>query len=52
MTKNETVQFSIRVPAEHLSVLERRATDGDRTVSAEIRRMIRRYVEAKEPQTA
>ncbi len=45
MAERETVQFSLRLPAEHLSALERTAADEDRTVSAEIRRLIRRYIE-------
>jgi len=45
MAERETVQFSLRLPAEHLSALERKAADEDRTVSAEIRRLIRRYIE-------
>jgi hypothetical protein len=45
MPEHETAQFSVRVPAVHLHVLERLATEEDRTVSAEIRRLIRRRVE-------
>jgi predicted DNA-binding protein len=45
MPEHETAQFSVRVPAEHLQALERVATEEDRTVSAEIRRLIRRRVE-------
>ncbi len=46
MGQQDTVQFSVRVPSAHLSVLERLAEEGDRSVAAEIRRIIRRAVEA------
>jgi hypothetical protein len=45
MPEHETAQFSVRVPAVHLHALERLATEEDRTVSAEIRRLIRGRVE-------
>ena len=38
--------IAARVPAEHLAVLTRLALANDRTLSAEIRRAIREYVEA------
>ncbi|MGN6276309.1 MAG: ribbon-helix-helix protein, CopG family [Solirubrobacterales bacterium] len=37
-------RVSLRLPADHFEILEQRATEEDRTVSAEIRRLIRRYV--------
>jgi predicted DNA-binding protein len=52
MSKGEgdSVQVSVRVPADQVGALERIAAEADRTVSAEIRRLIRRHVtEAMEP---
>jgi hypothetical protein len=40
----EQARVSIRLPADHFEVLEQRAAEEDRTVSAEIRRLVRRYV--------
>ncbi len=39
------VQVSVRVPVEQVGALERIATEADRTLSAEIRRLIRYRVE-------
>lgn len=41
----ETVQFTIRIPAEHSVALRRIAGASDRTPAAEIRRLIRLHVE-------
>jgi predicted DNA-binding protein len=38
------VQVSVRVPVELVEALERRAADADRTLSAELRRLIKRHV--------
>jgi len=40
----ESVQVTVRVPVEQVGELERIAAEADRTVSAEIRRLIRRHV--------
>ena len=40
----EQTRVSVRLPADHAEVLEQRAAEEDRTVSAEIRRLVRRYV--------
>jgi hypothetical protein len=48
----ETVQFSVRLPVAHLSALERLAEEEDRTVSAQIRRLVRRFVEAGDDEKA
>ncbi|MGE5281478.1 MAG: ribbon-helix-helix protein, CopG family [Chloroflexota bacterium] len=40
----EQTRVSIRLPADHAEVLEQRAEEEDRTVSAEIRRLVRSYV--------
>jgi plasmid stability protein len=42
------VQVSVRVPAEHVKALEQAAAEQDRTVSAELRRIIRQHV-SQEP---
>jgi hypothetical protein len=52
MSEQGTVQFSVRLPAAHLSALERLAEEEDRTVSAEIRRLVRRYVEGADEREA
>jgi hypothetical protein len=49
---DQTVQFSVRLPAAHLSALERLAEEEDRTVSAEIRRLVRHYVETADQEAA
>ena len=55
MTKNATgedrrqVQMSVRLPAELAEALERVAASEDRTVSAELRRIIRRHVSEASP---
>ncbi len=38
------VQLSFRIPADQAAALEKAAASEDRTVSAELRRMIRRYL--------
>ena len=38
------VQMSIRLPADLAEALEKKAKSEDRTVSAELRRLIRRHV--------
>ncbi len=44
------VQVSVRVPAEQVGALERLAAEEDRTLSGEIRRLIRLHLtEAPEP---
>jgi len=43
------VQMSVRVPAELAEALERVAEREDRTVSAELRRIIRHHVSSSEP---
>ena len=40
------VQISVRIPAEQVGALERIARDADRTLSAEIRRLVRQHVAA------
>ncbi len=50
-TTEEHVRISVRVPAEQVGALERIAAQEDRTLSGEIRRLIRLYLtEATEPQ--
>lgn len=46
------VQVSIRMPATHATALEKKAAEEDRTVSAEIRRLVRQYVSPVEPKEA
>jgi hypothetical protein len=48
MARDAQVRVSVRVPAEHAVALERKAEKEDRTLSAEIRRLIRSYVEQLE----
>lgn len=43
-SKAEQTRISVRLPVEHVRVLKRRANEEDRTVSAEIRRLVRCYV--------
>jgi predicted transcriptional regulator len=43
------IQFTIRLPEKHVEALRERAEREDRTASAEIRRLVRQYVE--EPAT-
>lgn len=43
-----TVQISARIPRAHWEALERRATEADRTVSAELRRAIRQYIRGED----
>ena len=43
---DEQVQVSVRVPVELVTALEQAAKEGDRTLSAELRRAIRRHVGA------
>ena len=40
----DSVQVTVRVPVEQVDALGRIAAEADRTVSAEIRRLIRRHV--------
>lgn len=42
------VQVSFRIPADHADALERVAALEDRTVSAELRRIIRRHLQAED----
>ncbi len=48
---DEHVRITVRVPAEQVGALERIAEKGDRTLSGEVRRLIRLHVtEASEPE--
>jgi hypothetical protein len=40
----DQVQISVRMPADLVNALEKRAADEDRTLSAELRRIARRAV--------
>jgi hypothetical protein len=40
----DQIQISVRMPADLVSALERRAEEEDRTLSAEIRRIARRAI--------
>jgi len=47
---DEHVRITVRVPAEQVGALERRAAEEDRTLSGEIRRLIRLHLtDAPEP---
>lgn len=45
--RDEHVQMSVRVPSELVSALEHAAADADRTLSAEVRRILRQHVLAQ-----
>ena len=47
MTRRESqlLKVSVRIPRAHWQALQERASDADRTVSAELRRLIRQSVE-------
>jgi hypothetical protein len=47
--KPDRVSISVRVPTEVASVLARDAEAEDRTITAEVRRILRRHVEAQRP---
>lgn len=47
MESKDQVQLSFRIPIDLAKALERIAVREDRTVSAELRRLIRRHVEAE-----
>jgi predicted DNA-binding protein len=40
----DTTQISVRIPSEQAQALEKIANEEDRTVTAEVRRLIRNYV--------
>lgn len=44
--RHALAQVQARIPAEHYRRLDAEATEHDRTISAEVRRAIRIYVEA------
>ena len=44
------VQVSVRIPAEQVGALEQIAQEADRTLSAEIRRLVRQHVAAMSPE--
>jgi hypothetical protein len=46
MAKEDQVRVSVRMPAAHAEALERTAELEDRTISAEIRRLVRRHLES------
>ncbi|HWY18001.1 MAG TPA: ribbon-helix-helix protein, CopG family [Solirubrobacteraceae bacterium] len=52
MEQQEQVRVSVRMPEAHAVALEAMAAEEDRTISAEIRRMVRRYIEAGSQQEA
>jgi Arc-like DNA binding domain len=45
----EDVKFTLRLPRELLVEVEKRAAENERTASAEIRLLIRRYVGGEGP---
>lgn len=46
--QKDEVRVSIRMPSDHADALRQRAVEGDRSFSAEIRRLIRCAVEGAE----
>jgi len=46
----ESVQVSVRLERDQVDVLERLAAEAERTLSAEIRRLIRKHVAAASPE--
>ncbi len=50
-TVEESVQVSVRLEREQVDVLERLAAEAERTLSAEIRRLIRRHIREAEEAT-
>jgi predicted DNA-binding protein len=48
MSQQGQVRVSVRMPAAHAAALEQKAEREDRTLSAEIRRIVRRYIETLE----
>jgi hypothetical protein len=50
--QQEQVRVSVRMPVAHAAALEAMAAEEDRTISAEIRRMVRRYIEASNERDA
>lgn len=50
--RSDLVQFTVRVPPDVAETFERIVADEDRTVAAELRRMIRQRVEGVRTQAA
>lgn len=52
MEHQEQVRVSVRMPVAHATALEQMAAEEDRTISAEIRRMVRQHIEAADESEA